>query len=171
MADLEAPLSMNGGENATQSKPERPPSTISRPIPSVAPSTMLKPKATYKTGVCDCHEDSIPALLDGLCCAPCILGHQYHFLTTQNRGMNLPICLVSCCGGMICGHVIASLLVRNKLKERYNIDDGTPASECIGAVCCTPCQVCHTTREMTTRGDFPGGVLMQSAPDAYRTMV
>jgi Cys-rich protein (TIGR01571 family) len=105
----------------------------------------------YSTGLCDCGPFSV--CFESICCGTCQLSRQAAALAGDKDTCTIGGCLYACCC-MPC----AQVTVRTGIVNRYKLDDSLT---CCKALCCGPCSTCQNHRELTIRGDWPGGMCMK----------
>ena len=112
-----------------------------------------------------CFQD-MSACLEGWCCGYCQVASQYNRVEHNEADVYWPMCLGMagldyCCGFSGIALCIGNMITREKLRRRYNIGNGSSGCEdCCVSVFCTCCAVIQQHREMTTRGEWPGGILV-----------
>jgi Cys-rich protein (TIGR01571 family) len=120
----------------------------------------LIPKQSWKTGILDCFDYPM-STLDVLCCYPCQLSRQYNFLKHGNRDLSIECCVVLMCCGVYCPQLpIGPLLLmkmRDNIHSRYGIETNNYEHDIFVTMICSECVACQHYRELTLRGDSPGG--------------
>ncbi len=105
----------------------------------------------FETGLLGCMEDK-SSCLDSICCWPCQIGRQ---CAAVNGQVNQMSCL-HCLGALFVSPLCCAIVLRCKVSDRYSLGESCIFSACIGYFC-TYCSLCQTHRQLTLRGDFPGG--------------
>ena len=75
-------------------------------------------------------------------------------------------CCCAFCGDRMClcmGTVGATYLLRQRLLQRYEIQESSTYSFCL-VLWCGPCALCQQAREMDAHGESCGGTLCKSVP-------
>ena len=112
-----------------------------------------------------CFED-VTVCLEGWLCGYCQVSSQYNYVNHGKADVHWPICvgmagLDFCCGLSGIALCVGTMLTREKIRERYHIEyESSDCDDCCVSVFCTPCAIVQQYREMTTRGEWPGGILV-----------
>ena len=118
----------------------------------------------WSSGLCDCTRET-QSCLDVVFCSPCQVARQCNAVdgqTNMNDG-----CL--CCLSLIMmyygngGMGILAMLLRYRLIAKYSITGEGVISTFFNAICCPPCSLCQTHRELTAIGIWPGGTCCGTA--------
>ena len=97
-----------------------------------------------------CFED-INVCLDTYFFFCCQVGRQCNAVDGIENQHNCGMCFLALCfAGFYPG------CLRAKVSEKYQLEEGCLTS-CICGMCCGPCSVCMTGRELNERGTNPGG--------------
>jgi Cys-rich protein (TIGR01571 family) len=126
-------------------------------------------RGPWSTGLCDCLTHSSSCIETCFCMC---FQFGYQWPKAQPPGspalgtkFDALVCFGPLCLDMLCtfgcATAVTTMVLRNKTKMRYNIIEDPTAVGIIG-LCCCPCSVCQTHREMTVRGEFPGGLCVSS---------
>jgi Cys-rich protein (TIGR01571 family) len=110
---------------------------------------------TFSTGYCDCCAP-LNLCLEVMFCGPCQLSRQSAALAGDKDTCTVPGCLYAMCC-MPC----ASYQVRTGVIGRYQLDESLT---CCRACCFPACSTCQVHRELTIRGNWPGGQCCISKP-------
>ena len=110
-----------------------------------------------------CFEDC-DACLEGWLCGYCQVASQFNKLEKNVADVDWVVCgamggLDYCCGFSGIALCIGTMIVRGKIRARYNINPGgSECEDCCAACCCTCCSIIQQHREMKTRGYWPGAI-------------
>ena len=115
----------------------------------------------WSTELCHCFHDMPSCVENTLPIYWFQNSRQYNLIANQDSGIEPMSCLVSfgadvLIGGNL-GSFILTFFLRGKLRERYNIQ-GSPVADCLLSYFCLPLVVCQNYREMSVRGEWPGGL-------------
>eukprot|EP00331_Platyophrya_macrostoma_P009304 CAMPEP_0176427604 /NCGR_PEP_ID=MMETSP0127-20121128/12664_1 /TAXON_ID=938130 /ORGANISM="Platyophrya macrostoma, Strain WH" /LENGTH=202 /DNA_ID=CAMNT_0017809149 /DNA_START=216 /DNA_END=824 /DNA_ORIENTATION=+ len=80
----------------------------------------------------------------------------------QSRDMNF----IMCCGMLTfdlfltfgLSLMVGSVVTRAEVRQRFSITKEGGCGSCLRAVCCLSCSTCQIYREMSMRGEWPGGI-------------
>ena len=131
--------------------------------PGFAHAFPVERNGTWSTDFCDCAQDT-PSCCDVFFCTWCHSGYQYGMMSTGQQHMHPAMCL----GTALCdfltgfGTIVGALVLRSAIRERYGIK-GNDFEDILLAFCCPACTLCQNYREMSVRGQWPGGICV-SAP-------
>ena len=136
------------------------------PVVAMVPPVPAVPAKPWSSTLCSCTEDT-SACLDGLFCYYCQIGYQTGKfrvpLGMPHVNMDIGSCFLAALGDFFCLGLVGGCMVsdvRHRTAARYNIIH----SGCLffEGYFCPCCSLCQTHREMTVRGDWPGGVCVQT---------
>jgi Cys-rich protein (TIGR01571 family) len=106
------------------------------PIPS--PQRL---KDDWTSGICDCFSDIPTCLVSFL--FPCVR----FYLNIQYSKIDNPFVCSVCC---ILEYVIPHSIIRNKIREKYNIQ-GSCETDFAQVICCPCCSIAQEAREINLR--------------------
>jgi Cys-rich protein (TIGR01571 family) len=105
----------------------------------------------FQTGLLGCMEHT-GSCIDTFCCYCCQIGRQFNAADGMPNSLNVLRCLCSLYAPNLC-----TALLRCKVVEKFNINEGKIISCCIGCIC-YPCSICQTHRELALNNLNPGGM-------------
>jgi len=112
-----------------------------------------------------CLEDT-NVCLESWLCFPCQISMQYNTLIWGKPELNPFICFsitVATYFGAACYAGWWTLWIRRILVNRYKLAE-EQMHTCLYACCCPGCAIAQQHREMTDRGENPGGLVFVKAP-------
>ena len=133
----------------------------------------IQPKSgDFSTGICDCFTD-VPSCVESFFCPYCQVGAQYNMVANGQTGINglaccLPFCLDCCCGCGGLAWLATNCYVRCQVRKKSAIPASDCEDFCLGWLC-PICLTCQNYRELTIRGNWPGGLCV-SAPQKTMPM-
>ena len=134
-----------------------------QPVQGVA---MTPPRFVWSTETFDCMKDN-DSCIEGWCCLHCQLSRQYNMEHFGVRDLHLPFCLAASfldgCTGSCIGAAVLSFVVRYEYIQKLGFEHDM-VHEVVMNGCCVPCATCQTYREMTVRGQWPGGCCIDTPP-------
>eukprot|EP00656_Telonema_subtile_P010970 TRINITY_DN15366_c0_g1_i1.p2 TRINITY_DN15366_c0_g1~~TRINITY_DN15366_c0_g1_i1.p2 ORF type:complete len:221 (-),score=20.26 TRINITY_DN15366_c0_g1_i1:12-674(-) len=132
--------------------------------------------ADFQHEIFGCFEDC-DVCLEGWLCGYCQVASQYNKLEKNVADVDWVVCgamggLDYCCGFSGIALCIGTMIVRGKIRARYNINPGgSECEDCCAACCCTCCSIVQQHREMKSRGYWPGGICAGPPPAPPRQEV
>lgn len=102
---------------------------------------------------------------DSWCCAPCTLAHMANRVD-MGRSALIPagsenkMDPATCCAACCCAPQF-SYALRREVVNRYGINTENHIMSFLWVVFCAPCTIAQTRREMSYRGEWPGGILVK----------
>ena len=116
--------------------------------------------STFNTGLFDCTKD-VNQCVDTACCAPCAASRQLMAIEGNTDTLSVPHCVAASCFG-----VCVNIMIRMKVVEKYQIEEGMPITVCTVCIC-GGCSLCQTHRELSSRNSWPGGMVCHKQPTSY----
>jgi Cys-rich protein (TIGR01571 family) len=140
-----------------------------QPPPTVVPALTL-----WSTDLCSCFKDC-PSAMDAFFCDYCQLSRQYNTYMTGSNTIHWPVCCAAfgadvfgvAAIGVAVGTWALSYVVRNRLRQRYNIMGDELSDLCVAGFC-SCCSVAQNYREMSLRGEWPAGSCCVKHPFSLR---
>ena len=128
--------------------------------------------STWSTEMCGCFQHW-GSVLDAVFCPWCQMSRQYNTFTTGDNNIHWPSCLASFGADVVgvatigvgVGSLFFAYVTRNRLRQRYHII-GDELTDILTATCCNCCVVSQNFREMSIRGEYPGGTCCGTEPFA-----
>ena len=124
------------------------------------------PSADFQAELCGCFNDC-SACLEGWLCAYCQVAAQFNKVEHGESDVYWPACLGAYCLDVCCGWsgvalCILNMMVRSKIRSKYNIQPaGQEIYDCCVSCYCRCCAITQQYHELTARGAWPGGILVQ----------
>ena len=163
------PPAYNGGAAADQNIYAQPghPSTPPNGQGGVAPvgPFVAAAAADFRFGLFDCFDDltSVPEVY---LCSYCQVASQCNRIENGVPDVHWGFCCVVCCLDVLSDGMalrLGNLYVRGVIRKRYQIGyESNGCSDCCVSFFCTPCAIVQQYREMTSRGEWPGGILVNA---------
>ena len=121
----------------------------------------------FMFGLCSCFENC-SACMEGFCCTYCQIGAQFNRTEHNNTGTYVPVCcgmifLDCCCGFAGMAQCVGNMMVRGKIRSRYNIEQSC-CNDCFVSMFCRWCASTQQYQELVFRGAWPGGVCTGTPP-------
>lgn len=127
----------------------------------------------WRSSVFSCFSDPQSAM-DNLLCCYCNLSSQANMLLNNKRGVHFPLCLGMACVDYFCfagmcscvSFCVVNIMVRQAIRHRYHLKTGigNMAMDFLMGTCCAVCALCQQHREMSSRGHWPGCILVGFDP-------
>lgn len=137
------------------------------PSPGVpVPDTFAQqPLTPWSTELWECFHDMPSCVENTLPIWWFQSSRQYNILSNDKEGIEPMSCLVSFGADVLIGGNLGSFILawhlRRRIRGRYNIQ-GSDVADCLVSYFCLPCVVCQNYREMSVRGEWPGGFCASS---------
>lgn len=131
---------------------------------TVGSPLVLEQANQWSTGMCDCCKDPM-SMLESVLCSHCQIARQYNRIFYNGTGAcTAPLFLSIMLDGMFglalsVGRSTIALAVRRQIRSRYGIE-GNACLDALSAWFCTSCVTAQHYREMSIRGDWPGGTFV-----------
>lgn len=123
------------------------------------------PSANFRADLFGCFNDC-SSCLEGWLCGYCQVAAQYNMVVNNQSDVDWPVCLGAywldvCCGGSGLALCLLNMMVRAKIRARYNIQPaGKEVEDCCISCYCRCCATTQQYHELTSRGSWPGGILV-----------
>ena len=121
----------------------------------------------WNSGLCQCD---LMDCCEGFWCYCCIFGFMGNRLNagrTPEVPLGAPNVMdpITCCSALWYpfGHIYAN---RREVIQRYNVTGESHTMTCLYTLCCPICSTIQQRREMGYCGEWPGGLLVKTAPAA-----
>uniref|UniRef100_A0A7S1MCK7 Uncharacterized protein n=1 Tax=Neobodo designis TaxID=312471 RepID=A0A7S1MCK7_NEODS len=157
-------------------KPQQQPQEHQQAQPVVrivaAQGANVTPMTTWTTDLCACFQHP-GSVLDALFCPWCMMSRQYNVITTGDNSIHWPSCLASSGAdvlgaatiGVGVGSWFFAYLTRNRIRQRYQVI-GDELTDVLASGFCHCCVLSQNFREMSVRGEYPGGTCCGTEPFA-----
>lgn len=134
----------------------------SQPQWDPVPRHALPPSSRWSSELFDCGHDMNSTADLVFCCHHCQASRQYNMVTNGIRGFDPLSCSVTFAVDLMAGFHLGTFFLtwhlRQRLRTAYNIPS-SHLSDCLESFFCLPCALCQHYRELSGRGDWPGGTL------------